>query len=396
MRLLHIPLLSFFFSLTSVQLVFANQSPHSQPSLHIAPAEQALTFARTSAKHGNKTILVTSYSNNMISGKDLSNAFLPGELDAIDLYSRHGYEPIKNMLLDEQRYPTVQIPLSNLALPVLLADTHIAIGTNYREHAKETDVTKTPFLFSKRVTPTQWNAKVTSQSRALDYEAEVAMVVLSDLTHPEIPTQVGLILCNDVSDREILMHHVDPSDIESGKGFAQGKSAPGLLPVGNLFVIPNATDEFMNNLVMQLMVNDSIRQHGQVNQLIWQRRDIFNEIWRNRSRVWQYDGATIQLLSKPNTIPVRTLVLTGTPAGTVFQGIPFMTKLKGLARWLMSGMDQSIQYHVVEQYLSENESHYLQTRDQIQIISPLLGTLNNQVSTPYVKDGPAYSESTLQ
>lgn len=392
MRLLFMLLLSLLFTLTNLHHALAN-SVISQPTIEIAPVDQALTFARTNDEHGKKTILVTSFKDNIISGHDLSNAFDKGDSDAIDLFHRYGYEHIRNMLQNKQRFPIIQVPLIQLDIPVDLADKHIAVGTNYREHAEETDVTKTPFLFSKRVIPTRWNAGVTSQSRALDYEAEVAMVALNDIKHSTAPYQIGLMLCNDLSDREILMHNVDPKNIESGKGFAQGKSAPGLLPVGNLFLIPNATDPFLERLTIQLSVNDVIRQQAKVKQLIWQRQDVFNEIWRNNQRVWQFNGYPIQLLSDPNTIPKRTLILTGTPAGTVFQGIPFMTKLKGVGQWLISGMKQSVQYYVVENYLAEYAANYLQNRDQVTVVAPFLGTLSNRISKTDIVDAQASNES---
>jgi len=393
MRSLILAIFSLLLNVTNSSHALASSSSDTS-SVDIAPFDQALTFAKTSKQYGSKTILVTSFQDNIILGRDLSKAFINGERDAIDLFHRYQYDQIQNMLNDEQRYPVTRVPSSHLGLPVQLADIHIAVGTNYRDHAQETDVTRTPFLFSKRVTPTPWNAQVSSKSRALDYEAEVAMVVLNKVEYENTPYRVGFMLANDLSDREVLMHHVDPKDIESGKGFAQGKSAPGLLPVGNLFVIPNMSDAFLSRLSLQLSVNNSVRQQAKVKHLIWQRKAIFNEIWKNSGRTWAFNDSQIQLLPEPHTIPERTLILTGTPAGTVFQGIPFMTKMRGVGQWLFSGMEPSLQYHVVERYLSESESNYLKNRDLVTVRAPFLGTLKNTITSPTILETQTISGTT--
>ena len=58
------------------------------------------------------------------------------------------------------------------------------------------------------------------------------------------PASMGLVLCNDYTDRDALLRTLDPWNPGSGKGFTTGKSFPGSLPVGDLFVIPRDVRAF--------------------------------------------------------------------------------------------------------------------------------------------------------
>src|SRR5690606_22140990 len=112
--------------------------------------------------------------------------------------------------------------VSRLVLPVRLAASHIATGTNFPEHGKESSVTDGPFLFPKEVRPTAFNIPVSVGDSLLDYEVELCFVALKDMALDAMPERAGLLLCNDYTDRARLMRHIDPRDITSGTGFTTG------------------------------------------------------------------------------------------------------------------------------------------------------------------------------
>ena len=201
-------------------------------TLSIASLDEALTFARALT---GQIIGVLSYQDDQVTGVDLSALTLSAAEDAVDLVNRLGHDALSAAIQSGQ--PAVTFAVSELDLPIKLTDAHIAVGTNYREHAEESAVVGSPFLFPKLVTPTASRAVIPAGAGLLDFEAELCLVPLRPLGLND-PASGGLILGNDVTDRAVLMRGVNLKDPQSGRGFTDGKSAPGYLPVGDLFVVP--------------------------------------------------------------------------------------------------------------------------------------------------------------
>lgn len=340
----------------------------------IAPMDEALTFARA----GGKTLLVTAYTHDRVQGTDLSALMVPGE-DAVDLVNRLGYDTVRTAAATGAK---MEADAAALDMPVRLTDAHIAVGTNYREHAKEATVEGGPFLFPKLVAPTSSRAAIPAGEALLDYEVELCLVALKPIG-PNDPAAGGLILCNDVTDRATLLRNVDPSNPQSGKGFTSGKSAPGYLPVGDLFVVPRDLKSFVGKLTLQLSVNGKERQRAAVTNWIWDFDEILRQSRAKRTATWAYWGGTARLALAPDgTVPARTLVLAGTPAGTVFQGINTGDYVWGLIYWLMGGWDKTIAHHVIERHIEAARAAktYLQPGDDVTIRVDRMGRLQNRVA----------------
>ena len=363
----------------------------SYSTVEIAPREQALTFARISSQNQFTTLGVVHYENGQLRAVDLNDALNAPSLDPISLFNSFGYEAIKSAIDESSATKILTVPADQLTLPANFLQTHIAVGTNYKAHAEETDVTRTPFLFSKRVEPTAPYANVPLHSNALDWEVELAFVPLKDLSENTQPEFMGLILTNDFSNREILMHNVNINHIESAKGFAEGKSGIGLLPVGNLFIIPKDFRTFSNNIALSLSVNDQLKQQAFSQQMIWDADQILNEIWLAKDKTWNYQKNTIGLLKNKDRLPARTLILSGTPEGTAFQGVPISTKLKGVGKWIGSGFNSTVQFHVVNTYLEESykQKRFLQVGDQVNIHANYLGVLSNIIGERITSQSPS-------
>jgi len=82
------------------------------------------------------------------------------------------------------------------------------------------------------------------------------------------------------------MRRLDPWDIESGTGFTTGKSFPGHLPVGNLFVIPRDHRRFAEDLELELWVNDGLRQRSKASEMIWDVDEILARTWERKDVTW--------------------------------------------------------------------------------------------------------------
>lgn len=350
-------------------------------NVEIAPLDQALTFARVRTHKGRQLIVVRKFSDGKIEGVDLTRA-LNGRLDdPITAYLEFGYNGLVQLVKDVQPADALTIPADELILPVDLLDKHIAAGTNYPAHAGETGVKKGPFLFPKHVTPTGPYDQVVLQDGLLDYEVELAAVAIRPIKEGKLPNEFGLILSNDFTDRAALLRNIDVNDVISGKGFTTGKSYPGFLPVGNLFVIPKNPGQFAQNLVLKLYVNDNLRQRSTTGLMIWDFEQIVREIWAKKDVAWLYKGKSITLMGEEPVIQARTLIMSGTPHGVIFQGIPLKTKLSGIGSWITGGWNRSVPQNVIEAYIRETGESgiYLQPEDIVSVHVDRLGMLGNQI-----------------
>jgi 2,4-diketo-3-deoxy-L-fuconate hydrolase len=238
-----------------------------------------------------------------------------------------------------------------------------------------------PFLFPKLVEPTSATAPIAAGDALLDYEVELGLVTLQP-TACDVPATGGLILCNDVTDRAKLLRNVDPKNPQSGRGFTSGKSGPGFLPVGNLFVVPRDLRTFVDGLTLQLSVNGRERQRGAVTRWIWDLDEILRQSWLRRDVRWDYWGGVARLpFIADGWIPARTLLLAGTPAGTVWKGMPRVDYARGTLDWLVGGTRSSVVDCIIERHIrsARNARGYLQPGDVVTAHVDRLGRLANAV-----------------
>ena len=347
-------------------------------AIKIAPIAEALTFART---EDSRIIAVTAYQDETIFGVDLSHLKSRPEDDPIDLMVSLGHAALTSTVKNGAE--AVQCLAAQLVQPVNLTSAHIAVGTNYKEHAEESAVTGSPFLFPKLVSPTGPGADIPAGNGLVDFEVELCLVPMTDLGL-DAPVSGGLILGNDVTDRAVLMRGVDLKDPQTGKGFTDGKSAPGYLPVGDLFVAPIDLNAFVKSLTLQLSVNGVERQRAPATEWIWDLDEIVRQARLKRGVVWSWrEGDATLAFSENGAVPARTLIMAGTPAGTVFQGVPSKDRIKGVMRWISSGFRGAPVRHVIDAYVARStaERSFLQPGDQVTITVDHLGRLSNRIVT---------------
>jgi 2-keto-4-pentenoate hydratase/2-oxohepta-3-ene-1,7-dioic acid hydratase in catechol pathway len=354
----------------------------SSASVAIAPLDEALTFARARSSDGtSRTLLVLRYAGGSVEGIDLSVALGRPVDDPIEAYRSEGYAALRALALRAEVVGRVVVPADTLGIPVDLGRHHIAAGTNYPEHAGEAGVEDGPFLFAKLVEPTAPDANVSAGKGLLDYEVELAWVTLEDVREGKPPKEMGLILSNDYTDRDTLLHHVDVADVASGKGFTTGKSFPGYLPVGDLFVIPRDYRAFADARELRLSVNGEPRQKSLVSAQVWGIDEIFAEAWKRRDQRWEHRGEQVSLFADGDIIKARTLLMSGTPAGTVFQNVGTSHKLRGVASWVLGGFRVPVATAVVHSYVADPavRATYLQPGDRVTIRVDYLGTIDNEI-----------------
>ena len=357
-----------------------------EATVEIAPVETALTFARTGGEADRRLLAVTEYRDGIVAAVDVSRALGRPVRDPIAVFYGEGYDGLAKLVSTAPADTRVSLPVSELAVPVDLADRHIAAGTNYPIHADEADVEDGPFLFAKLVRPTPARSTVRHRGGLLDYEAELGWVTLEPVDPGSVPSSMpewmGVILCNDYTDRETLMLHIDPWDPASGVGFATGKSFEGYLPVGDLFVIPRDYRAFARERELTLWVDGELRQQAQVSQAVWQIDDLVSEIGARRDLRWDHRGASVGLLAASGPIPARTILLGGTPGGTIFQGPDTNQKLRGAAAWLLGGWGRPLAAHVIDATI--NDAHladiYLKSGSRVQVRVDGLGMIDNTIA----------------
>jgi 2,4-diketo-3-deoxy-L-fuconate hydrolase len=378
-------LMYFVTSCTFKETVLYPESEKISPSelnnIEIATLNDAITFARYEANGLKHMLAVKSYMDGKVTGVDLSETLAGTPNDPIELFNGMGYDSIVKIVEAETK--TVTIPVTDLIIPADFMGHHIAAGANFPEHANEIGVNEGPFLFPKITAPTSAFSAVSTRKGLLDYEVEVAWVVLESLNEGEIPQNMGLILCNDYTDRETLLKNLDSKNIESGEGFTTGKSFPGYLPVGNLFVIPKDYHAFTNELALNLYVNYSLRQSSLVNRTVWDIDEIFEQIWSRKDVTWDDRGKQVSLFSESDNSSIKkgVLIMSGTPPGTIFNDLNIEEKVTGAVKWLLFGFNESIPQQAINDYISDAKGAgvYLFPDDKVDIHVNKLGVIRNMI-----------------
>lgn len=287
-------------------------------ALQIAPPETALTFARDRKDGRPRVLLVTGADGDHLSALDLSAQLHRDETDPVRLLAAVGYDTLAQLA---SRVPErVTVELGSLDVPFDAPEQNIGIGANYREHARESRIDEEPFVFPKVAWPTPANSDISrSGSTLLDYEAELGLVALAPIGPQDTPATMGLVLCNEMTDRWALVRNLRFGTPMGTTGFADGKSREGFAPVGPLLVVPRDLDRFYETIRLSLYVNGRLRQRVRAGEMMWSPREILRETFRRADWIFHYGDGTLRLLGGGGEIGAGTLIFSGTPAGVIFK-----------------------------------------------------------------------------
>lgn len=352
----------------------APAEPPDLDNLRIAARDRALTFARFTQDDEPRLMLVNSLHDGKVSGIDLRLALPGSAADPIDLFRQFGYQVLQN--LDA---PRITLNVAELILPFTGTDNQIGVGINYPAHGIEAAIDQS-FLFPKRTRATPFHSTVAAGNHLLDYEIELGFVLLDDLPHSVAPDYVGLVLASDYTDRAALLRHAKLTDASSGEGFTQGKSAPGFMPVGNLFVIPKNYQSFHRTLELGLWYNGEKRQEAHPVDMSWDFARILEESFAREKRHWLWQGESVSLPFVNGQIPARTLILSGTPEGVIYQSPSLRQIFVGVSELFFTGQWLRPQA-VVEPFLREEyrSGRYLKAGDVVQMKADRLGIISNTI-----------------
>lgn len=299
------------YSWRMAQPIFAERLTEDQflSELSIAPIEEALTFA--TLRSGRVLLVIAASKSGVVAIELVSDA---GFTDGIEAYHALGIKKLKSIAANKEE-ATEHYGWEELGVPVEENYPHIAAGTNYRAHAQEVGHVGEPFVFPKLSRVTAWNADVNRATR-LDYEVELCGVPLSIHT-PNSTAKLAYILCGDYTDRWTLVKEIEIGAPMGPTGFPSAKGGATRLPVGPFLVIPE-TENFYQKIQLQLYVNQELRQRSSASKMIWSPETILDRALAS-CRVNYYVGTEPTLVTPScDEIASRTLVLTGTPAGVMF------------------------------------------------------------------------------
>jgi 2-keto-4-pentenoate hydratase/2-oxohepta-3-ene-1,7-dioic acid hydratase in catechol pathway len=203
------------------------------------------------------------------------------------------------------------VPVESLLLesPVTTPARVVAQMVNYRSHAHESGfdpATVPPTFFRKAshsVTGPTGDIVRPAHVRFLDYEVELGLVLGAPLAVGDTVTDhtlheyvAGLVVCNDVSAREIQLTRTQ---------FYESKSYPTFTPVGPYLTLVDAAElRALPTLRLRLSVNGQLRQDSSAADMIVRPAEALN------------------LLARFQPLAPGDLLLTGTPGGTALKAPP--------------------------------------------------------------------------
>lgn len=201
------------------------------------------------------------------------------------------------------RAPTLDVAAVTLLSPVTAPARVICQGANYRQHMIESgvdpDAKRFNMFFEKSdasISAPAGTIVRPAHVRLLDYEIELALVLRKPISGPITVTAetlheyvFGLTIANDVSARDVQLPETQ---------FFKGKSYRGFCPLGPyLAVLEQADLRYLDQLVLTLEVNGTVRQRDSTANLVYKPAETLTEL------------STFSDLSPGDAL------LTGTPAG---------------------------------------------------------------------------------
>jgi 2-keto-4-pentenoate hydratase/2-oxohepta-3-ene-1,7-dioic acid hydratase in catechol pathway len=290
----------------------------------------------------------------------------------------------------------------------------VAAGLNYAAHAEEAgggDV----FLFPKPVAPGAPYGEVAAPAgvNLLDYEVELAFVLLADVDLRALPSREELLarsaffVANDLTDREPIIVHKALSG--PGTGFVEAKGQPGFLPAGpwlipgsELFAALAACGEAGLGLRLEVDEGDGFRtrQNATTAAMILEPHALLARIAQQVTRegvrspmpVRRDDGIRHYPLAVEGEdgelrLPAGSVVLTGTPEGVALQAPgPINVMARGLLH--LRGPFEQFRREELARASRGEPGGYLEPGDRVRASIDGLGAQIFPIGTPDTAPGP--------
>lgn len=350
----------------------------------LAPLDQAATLAQLRRGDGSVSILlVTDFDENEVEAIDLSAATGDSSGDpfaVLEAAKGMGLVALAEMR-ERQRHAIADL------LPAAPGGArHIGTGTNFPEHAEEAS-SDSVFQFPKFGTASPARTTVAGRPGVLlDYEVELCMRFDRPVASAEdfAAATKGLFLCGDFTDRGKLVRLVDPDNLDSGRGFSDGKSREDFYPSGPFLAVPRDWRAFVADERMTTRVNDERRQDARGGEMTLDFGALAGKALDDMGRErFLYRDATYALAPAGRITPDMTL-MSGTAEGVIFTQPTRGDIIEGALDYLLSGAwlrGEDPVPTIIETFI-ENEraaGHFLQPGDRVEHRSSRLGTIEVEV-----------------
>jgi 2,4-diketo-3-deoxy-L-fuconate hydrolase len=356
---------------------------HPKQSLPVIKAlDDALTLSRVQQDGKVHTIAVLQDDGDKVTGVDISLELNRYDTNSFDVIKNLAFEEVVKLVRSSSRKLTVKY---GDLLPSVAGNKHLAIGINYAEHGKETGQVK-PFMFPKLVkTDPVIHQLNYTEGWLLDHEVELGIVFPSEVRSTDAldKTMIGFVVVNDFTDRATLMRKMDSQDVTGGKGFPDAKSKNGFLPTGPYLVIPRDWRSFVQELQLKLTVNGEVRQIGNARDMVWNINKIIDKSLAVKGESKSYYQDKMVKLFEGDGIPANSIVITGTPAGVVFNAPSTGFIVGRVTKYIFTGQFLSLKMHpyILKQYLKKElkNPRYLKPGDHVETSITYLGTIRTEI-----------------
>jgi 2-keto-4-pentenoate hydratase/2-oxohepta-3-ene-1,7-dioic acid hydratase in catechol pathway len=199
-------------------------------------------------------------------------------------------------------------------------------------------------------------------SPLIDYEAELAFVLLEDisaqdLTRSDFIPKIGFLVANDLSARSIAILGDGQKNRYDYWGASKGFS--GFTPISNQVWIPKIqVSNGIPCIQLQTHVDGMIRQNENTNNLIYTPKDMLKFIQK------RYPTSSLQK---------GDLILTGTPGGVILNVPRWKVRLAAII-----GMDRFQKLSISQS--KSNIDKFLKAGNDVRISAEWLGTINTTIT----------------
>jgi 2-keto-4-pentenoate hydratase/2-oxohepta-3-ene-1,7-dioic acid hydratase in catechol pathway len=353
----------------------------------VAEPREAFTLAQARDPAGRVvTLLVTGMQPDGVTAVDLTPLGASLDADAFDAMSKLGSGGLEAAFRTGRRQ---SYRMDGLLPAGGSGVRHIATGTNFREHAEEAGVDEV-FNFPKfgRATPPRTSVAL-KPGALLDYEVEICARFDRDIRSVADfdAAHKGFFLCGDFTDRAKLMRLIDTSNVASGRGFSDAKSAADFFPTGPFLVVPRDWRAFVGEQRISTEVNREVRQDARGREMILDFRGIVQKALTNGGGgSYTYRGSPVPLLAG-GTIERGGAVMSGTSEGVAFMPPRARDFVASGARYIFTGpmlRGESAQRVMIERFIDKERrsGRYLKAGDLVSHRSSTMGELAVRVTAP--------------
>jgi len=352
----------------------------------LAPLEEAVTLAQTLREDGSvATLLVTDLAAEAVTAIDLSQASGVRSTDPFVVLATLSGDQLATLTSLDGLKAIYRI--ADLLPAAPQGDRHIGTGTNFPEHAEEAS-SDAVFQFPKFGRAMGARSSVTAREDVLlDYEVELCMRFDRTITSREDfdAAVKGLFLCGDFTDRSKLIRLIDPDNLDSGRGFSDGKSRADFFPAGALLVVPRDWQAFVATERMTTLVNDAPRQDARGGEMTLDFGGLAEKALGDMDRArFLFDGSYHTLTPQAAITPDMTL-MSGTAEGVIFTQPTRGDIIEGGVRWLVTAgwaRGEGLVPNVIETFIANElaSGHFLQPGDVVEHRSSHLGDIRVTVT----------------